>query len=164
VYENERALSRAWVAERAVAAASPEAALWAVSGDPANRRIAVVEGPPDWIGFRFRATPAAARVLSDAGDMLAVEVPGAGPRVLVLMDTWMPGWKAFAGSRRLRVLPANCAFRAVAVPPGEPGVEFRYDPLMLKFGVRLFGMGLGVLLGVAGLAWGSAGDRSRRRR
>ena len=163
VYENTRAGPRAWTAARAVPARSPEAALWEVSGDPANRRVAVVEGPPDWIGFRIRSVAGTARILWEGGDCLSVAVPGGGPRVLVVADTYEPGWKAFAGGVRLRVLPANCAFRAVAVPPGASRVDFRYDPLPVKLGVRIFGMGLGILLGVGWIAAPRPGASRRRR-
>jgi hypothetical protein len=163
VYENTRAAPRAWLAEGAVAAASPEAALWQVSGDPGNCRVVVVEGPPDWIGFRIRSAAGRARILEDLGCRLAVAVPGGGPRILVVADTFEPGWKAFAEGKRLRVLPANCAFRAVAVPPGASRVDFRYDPLPVKLGVRLFGVGLGVLLGVGWIAAARPGGPVRRR-
>jgi uncharacterized membrane protein YfhO len=92
-----------------------------------------------------------------------VAVPGGGPRILVVADTFEPGWKAFAEGKRLRVLPANCAFRAVAVPPGASRVDFRYDPLPVKLGVRLFGVGLGVLLGVGWIAAARPGGPVRRR-
>lgn len=163
IYENLRAGPRGWVAERAVGVPSPEAALWETSGDPGNHRIVVVEAPADWIGFAARSRPRSARVVADDGNRLTVSVPGDGLRVLVVADTFEPGWKAFAGDRRLRVWPANCAFRAVAVPPGASRVEFRYDPLPVKLGVRLFGVAAGVLLGVIGIA-GRRSGRARRRR
>ena len=56
---------------------------------------------------------------------------------------------------RLRVLPANCMFRVVAVPPGAPLVTFRYDPMPLKAGFLASGFGAGWLAvrGESGARW-----------
>jgi hypothetical protein len=148
VWERPSVGPRAWIAGSAAPAPSPEAALWEASGAPADRSRVHVEGPPDWIGFTSRGRPAAARVVRDDGVTVEVAVPPApAPRVLVLADAWAPGWRASAGGTRLRVLPADCAFRAVAVPPGAARVRFDYAPLPLALGIWLGGIGLGLLGG-----------------
>ncbi len=150
VWERAAPVARAFIAGRAVRMAGPEAALLATSERPADHGTVFVEGPPDWGGFAARSTPSRASIIEDLGMRLAVALPPAnGPRVLVLADTWEPGWKAFAGGGRIRVLPANCMFRAVVVPPGAARVDFRYDPLGFKCGVWWCGLALGLLAAVA---------------
>ncbi len=46
--------------------------------------------------------------------------------LLLLNDTFAPGWKAFIDSRETRILRANFAFRAIEVPKGLHMVEFKY--------------------------------------
>jgi hypothetical protein len=126
----------------------PDAAagLLAASEAPAAGRAAFVEGPADWIGFAARGESGPARIVEDHGGRLSVAVaPAPAPRVLVLADTYEPGWKAFAGGVRLRVLPADCMFRAVAVPPRAARVAFTYDPWPFKAGLLLAAWAAGCL-------------------
>ena len=157
--ENRMRLPRARLVGRAVRVTGPEQALYEASADPAGGRLAFVEGPADWIGFTSHSRPQGAKVVEDSGSRVVCDVPGGGVRVLVLADTFEPGWRAYAqisgkdgstGERRLRVLPADCMFRAVAVPPETHRVVFRYEPVLLKLGLLLSGWGLGLcLLGLA---------------
>lgn len=149
VYDSPGALARARVAARALRANGDTGALYEASGDPANGRTVFVEAAANWAGFSARARPGPARVVSDSGWRVACEVPGGGVRVLVLADTWEPGWRAYAGKYRLAVRPADCMFRAVAVPPGEGEVRFFYEPLPFKFGLLSAGLGMGLLVGMS---------------
>jgi len=168
--ENRARLPRARLVNRAVRVGSPEQALYEASGNPAGNRPVFVEGPADWIGFTAVSRTTRARVVSDTGTEVGCMVPGDGVRVLVLADTFEPGWRAYgllptrAGvstEKRLRVLPADCMFRAVAVPPQVSRVVFRYEPVPLKLGILLFGWGLGLcLLGLARLSPVSGSGRS----
>jgi hypothetical protein len=149
---NPARLPRARMVGRAVRVTGPEQALFEASGNPAGGRTAYVEGPADWMGFHMRPGPGLAKVVSDSGREVVCTVSGRGDRILVLADTFEPGWRAYGlpGGRRLRVLPADCMFRAVAVPPETSRVIFRYEPFLLKLGILLAGLGLGLC--VPGLA------------
>ena len=146
IYENTSVLPRARVMEGAALAGSPEEALAKVSRNISGRRFVFAEGESDWIGFVARARCMPARVLSDTGGTITCEVPGNTVRVLLLSDTWEKGWRACAGKQRLRVLPADCMFRAVAVPPGENLVKFFYEPLPFKLGLLGSGLAFGFLV------------------
>jgi uncharacterized membrane protein YfhO len=64
--------------------------------------------------------------------------------LLVVSDTFFPGWKVFVDGKKEKVLHANYHFRAVTLPPGSHQVEFVYDPWSFKLGV------LGSLIGIIG--------------
>lgn len=66
---------------------------------------------------------------------LAVEADAS--TLLVLTDTYYPGWKAFVGEQETPIYRANFAFRAVVVPRGTHTVRFRYQPQSFVWGVRL---------------------------
>lgn len=153
--ENRGWIPRARMAGRAVRVSGPEKSLYEASGNPAGGQTVYVEGPADWIGFTVRSRSGSARVETDSGSVVSCRVPGDGIRILVLADTFEPGWRAYgwfpagkgpAGGMRLRVLPADCMFRAVAVPPGANRVVFRYEPVLLKLGLLASGWGLGLCL------------------
>ena len=158
VYENTRARPRARVAVRAIRATGPRESLYEASGAPDGDQV-WVEAPKDWDGFRARGRPVRASIAADAGNWLACDVEGDGIRVLVLADTWEPGWRAYASDRRLAVLPADCMFRAVAVPPGVQRVVYRYEPIPFKLGLLAGCVSAGALV-----VWLLAAVPSRRRR
>jgi hypothetical protein len=76
--------------------------------------------------------------------------------ILVLNDTYFPGWRVFVDGKEGKIFQANYNFRAVPLPAGTQKVEFVYDPLSFKLGAVITFLGsIGCL--VIGLA-------ARRRR
>jgi hypothetical protein len=57
------------------------------------------------------------------------------PALLVLADTYYPGWQAYVDNKPSKIYQANYAFRAVAVPAGEHQVEFIFKPSYFKIGM-----------------------------
>ncbi len=55
--------------------------------------------------------------------------------LLVLNDTWYPGWKALVDGRPQPIVRANFMFRGVFIEPGRHHVSFIYDPWQFKAGV-----------------------------
>jgi uncharacterized membrane protein YfhO len=51
--------------------------------------------------------------------------------LLVLRDSWYPGWMAFVDGRRCPILRINGCFRGVIVPPGEHRIRFVYRPILV---------------------------------
>jgi hypothetical protein len=55
--------------------------------------------------------------------------------VLVLADSYYPGWKAFVDGREEVIRRANLFFRAISLPAGNHTVEFRYEPGSFMIGL-----------------------------
>ncbi len=51
--------------------------------------------------------------------------------LLVLSDTYYPGWEAYIDTQKTKILPANLNQRALVVPPGTHQVIFIYRPLKI---------------------------------
>ncbi len=109
-----------------------------------------IPSPPSFRG--------AARILDERADRvrIAAELNDAG--YLVLADSYDPGWQVRVDGRPARLLRANLAFRAVALPAGRHRVEMVYRPRLVLVGVAV---SLVTLLGVAFLL---ARSRSRHSR
>jgi hypothetical protein len=55
--------------------------------------------------------------------------------VLVLTDSFYPGWKVFVDEKETKILKANHFYRAVVILPGQHFVEFKYEPMSFTLGL-----------------------------
>ena len=136
VYDLE-ALPRAIVVLRAVAVRSFAEAVQRIRAsdfDPASQ--AVVEGdlaPLEGAG----GSGGSVELTSEGANRLSLSVTSEGPGLLVLFDTWAPGWTARVDGQRTTLHRANAMFRGVAVPSGRSRVDFSYEPPGLRVGLAL---------------------------
>jgi hypothetical protein len=101
--------------------------------------------------------PGQARVLSDDGNSVQVEVNAAAPSFLVLDDAYYPGWQVWIDGRPAPITRADYVLRAVRVPAGRHNLVFVYAPLSYLAGLAV--TIATALLAAAGLIW----PRQRRR-
>ncbi|MGH9178733.1 MAG: YfhO family protein, partial [Acidimicrobiales bacterium] len=94
-------------------------------------------------------------------ERVTVRTVGPAPSVLVLSDTWFPGWQATVDGRSAPVLRVDHALRGVAVPAGAHVVEFRYRPQSVRLGAAVTALTLVVLVGSG--AWAARPRRRQRR-
>jgi hypothetical protein len=92
-------------------------------------------------------------------DRFTLRVAPDRPSLLVVLDNWFPAWEATVNGELVPVHRANYAFRAIAVPPGEHTVSFRYAPAELRTGAVISLAILALLLAVI-----AAGSLPLRRR
>jgi hypothetical protein len=151
VYANAGALPRAFVARTWRGVEDRRAAgemLAATTGTAALARSPIIEGERARAGA---AAPAAAQIARDEPARVTVDVSGAGPGMLVLLDAFYPGWTARVDGRKVPIRAANVAFRAVALPAGAREVAFTYEPGSVRWGalvslpawLSILGWGLG---------------------
>jgi hypothetical protein len=94
---------------------------------------------------------------SETNNKLCLQVKTAEGGLLLLSDTYYPGWRAFVhpvrydsynqvnlvdtslsnrvNEREVRILRANYNFRAIPLEAGEYEVKFIYDPISFKIGM-----------------------------
>ena len=77
-------------------------------------------------------------------DALRIEAELAAPGVVVIADTYYPGWTATVDGEPVAVFPADLLFRAVPVPAGRHTIELRYAPASFRWGITLCLLALGV--------------------
>ncbi len=68
------------------------------------------------------------------------------PALLILSDTFYPGWQAEVDGERAPIYRTNAVFRGILVPTGKHQVEMEFRPASLRWGLGLWGMGLWVLI------------------
>ncbi len=101
--------------------------------DPFNE--VVLEAPASFNGgTRFRAET---EIMQYGNQTVVIRASLEGAGILVLTDSFYPGWRAYVNGVEQEILRANYFFRGVALPAGEHIVEFRYEPLSFKIGLAI---------------------------
>jgi hypothetical protein len=131
--------SRAFVAGAQQVVAGADQALATVTrpGFP-NRGIAVTERPlpgvPEVAASAGAPQGGPAEIVTEEPERVVVRARSTGPGVLVLTDTWFPGWKAKVDGRDVPVEQVNYVLRGVPIGAGTHVVEFTYEPLSWRIG------------------------------
>jgi hypothetical protein len=81
-----------------------------------------------------QATAEPAQIVTDDPERVVVRARSTRPGVLVLTDTWFPGWKAKVDGRDVTVEQVNYILRGVPIGAGTHVVEFTYEPLSWRIG------------------------------
>lgn len=138
LFEDKSANPRVWLAHAwresgagAAAAASPDdTPVVEANGAP-------VPEMPDPEELAAAGESPAVNVRHLGRDALRFGVSTTLPGLLVLNDTWYPGWHAEVNGRRQPLVRVNSLFRGVFVPTGESEVVFFYKPASHRMGLLL---------------------------
>jgi hypothetical protein len=90
---------------------------------------------------------AIAKIVRYENELVRIATSADNEAILVLADSYYPGWKAFVDGREEVIRRANLFFRAVRLPAGNHTVEFRYEPRSFAIGLAISAATL-VALGV----------------
>ena len=157
VYENERALPRAFLAYRTVRAEGPQALPRWLGPDFDPRVLAVFEGDAPALDGPPGITPL--EPIRPRPELLRFEVAPERAALLVVADAWHPGWRAFVDGTETPVVRVNALFRGVPIGPDARRVEMRFEPWTLRLGAAVSAAAALVLV----LAWAPRGLRGVRR-
>ena len=146
VYENRRALPRAFFACQIQPAASHEDAWNAIHAPDFDPAItAVVEGAS--ASTSASASRGQVTEIASAPNRLTVKVNADGPALLVLSQLWYPGWQVTVDGRAQGApLRTDYLFQGVPVEAGSHTVELRFTSPLWRLGWVLAGVAAVVLL------------------
>jgi uncharacterized membrane protein YfhO len=94
--------------------------------------------------------PQKVEIISEKNNRLLLLVNSAEDNLLVLSDTYYPGWKAFVNGKEIKIYRADYTFRAIPLNAGTHRLEFVYDPMSFKLGAGVTLLGI---LGCIGMGW-----------
>ncbi len=157
IWRNPIALPRAYVVPGAVVVEANPALVLSAFREHDPRHSVVMETDP------FAGLPAgprqgfkAAHWLPAASDRVVIEIETDAPGLLVVADTWMPGWTARVDGRPALIERGNLCQRVVALPrPGRHRIEMAYFPPGMALG--------GVVTVISGLIWATLWVATRSR-
>ncbi len=90
------------------------------------------------------------RIVEEDAGLVRLRVESPQPGVLVLADTFAPGWRAEVNGAKAPILQVNGIFRGLGLPGGAHEIVFRYRPIPFWAGLATSLATLG-LLAMAGL-------------
>ncbi len=111
--------------------------------DPREEAVVEADEPPP-VAAADASAPDRVDVLLDAPERIRLTATVSTPSLLVVADSYFPGWEARVDSVPTRIWRANYAFRAVALEAGTHDVELAYRPLSFRLGATLSGLGLAI--------------------
>ncbi len=141
VYENTRVLPRAFFADSVRVESDPRVVLQTVTAPGYNSRDALIETdalPP------LPQPTGAARVdiVQRSPNTIELRTTTADPRLLVLSEMDIPGWRALVDGVETPIYTTNYLFRGVVVPAGEHTISFVYGPRSVLFGAGISAVAL----------------------
>ncbi len=164
VYENLKAMPRAWFANRAVIASSIEVLRTIRTGhlmdgapfDPVrtvlletalfgNRTIKTKLATPGATGSTG-ASENKVKINSYAPQRIELQTANVEPGFLILSEIYYRGWEAWVDGQRASVDRVNFTLRGVELPPGEHHVEFVFRAHSFRTGAAWSLAGLILLL------------------
>jgi hypothetical protein len=139
VYRNPTALPRAYVVPRAVAAETePKRVLAQMALVDPREAVLLDSDPLGADGEERQPFTPGNWVETNDPDRVVVTVTTHAPGLLVVADTWMPGWSATLNGRAVPILRGNHAQRVIALPgAGTHRVAMTYWPPGLTAGIAI---------------------------
>lgn len=152
LYELERAVPRVYVVSDVEVFNEPiqvVGRLAATEFDPLRKVILEETVPTESRGdFKGRA-----EIVRYENRRVQIRTSLNGRGILVLADSYYPGWRAYVNGSEERILRANLFFRAVPLPAGEHFVEFRYEPRSFRAGLVISLITLGGIAVATLIMW-----------
>ncbi len=143
IFENTQALPRAFLVGAARVVGDERGAIEAMhSGGVDPRREAVIEDAPVESVAALRPGPATATIRSYDATSAVVETDAESPSLLILVDSFYPGWEASIDGNDVEIYATDLAFRGVFVPAGRHTVVFSYQPRSFRLGLAMMSFGL----------------------
>ncbi len=145
-----------WIGDPAIVAAGTDVLGALAKAAPGTR--AFVEAPdvpaalrPQLESMRTQrpAVPGAVRALSPNRLTIELDAPASG--LVVVNETWYPGWQARVDGRAAPILRANHLVRAVPVEPGHHTIELVFAPSALRWLGPLYVLALLAVLAAGAL-------------
>jgi hypothetical protein len=138
VLKNPNALPRAYLMNRFEISQQDEILKRIVDGDPGFHDRVYLEREP---GLKSAGAPwkklRRARIVVYEPERVELEIDSTEPALLILTDSFYPGWVATIDGREAEILRANGLYRAIVVAPGDERVSFEYRPASLRWGIAV---------------------------
>ncbi len=157
IFENPRALPRAWIVHQVRANNNGEGLAQLATGSVNPLEVAFVNG--DFTGLPqsdnlaspgVPSPPESVKIISHQGDHIVAEVTAQASGLVVFSEVYARGWRATLDGKHTPLWRTNHALRGVEVPSGTHVIELAYAHKALTIGMWCTGLTAVALFGVSG--------------
>jgi hypothetical protein len=136
LYENPNAFPAAWIVHDTVVEPSVEGLRTRIDahGIDFHRTAALKRPLESWIEQPADGAPETASFRVYKASRLELDVETRGRGLLVLSETFYPGWRATVNGKNETIYNANGLLRGIVVPQGRSRVVLRYVPVSIYAG------------------------------
>lgn len=143
VFENQKALPRAFLASSYVVRADNQSIVDTLFSDGFNlRETLVLEIDPK---VHTQIGKGSVDFTTYSPNEVVIETSSESPKLLFLSDVFDPGWKATVDNNASMIYRADYDFRAVFVPAGKHTIRMVYQPESFVQGMWIALAGVGVM-------------------
>ncbi len=103
---------------------------------PNDRQVAYCESPADALYSEVYST-SRATITEFLPERIKLHVKNPNDCMLVLSESYYPGWKARIDNHEIDCVPLNVWMRGVRLPAGERDIEVFYPPTVFKWGASV---------------------------
>lgn len=145
LYRNPVVSPRAYLVNRTTAEVDPFKVLARLSSNDYKHSEEVVLEKPIEIEARQQFN-GNAQILEYKNQTVTIHAVCNGAAILVLADSYYPGWRVYVNGAEREILRTNLFFRGVKLESGDHRVEFRYQPRSFTIGLFVTLTALGGLI------------------
>lgn len=158
VFRNPQAFPRAWAVHELLSMSSlaQEQAFIRDRFEDLHSKAITTADPSSRSSIRACSSPDNVTVRLYKPEQVSIHAGMACDGMVVLSDSFYPGWIATVDSKPAQVYEVNIAMRGVIVPQGSHDIEYRYAPATVRLGGLLTAIGVAGSCLIAVLARGSA--------
>jgi hypothetical protein len=156
VYKQPAAFPRAWAVRKLIHITSKDQANWYYMErlDDMHSEAVMFDPPPAIppcaaLAMTGTASADSVDLKEDYGSRVSIGIRLTCPAMIVVSDTYFPGWRAYVDGTLAQIYSVNSAMRGILAPAGVHSVTMRYRPMRVYEGAALTFLGI---LGAALLA------------
>lgn len=159
IYQNIRALPRAWLATKALTLLQEDDTLNVIhngkftDGELWDARRAVLLNAPFDVKLTNENAETRAVITNYTPNRIDIKTDCAASSVLILAENYYPGWRVKVDGREQETLRVNYNLRGVSLSPGRHEVKFTYRPKSFLSGMIISILAFSILL-----FWWQRGD------
>ena len=133
LYQIDRVIPRVYIVSAMSRETDPPRILRQLSSETFNPHREILSSGTR-ISGGHDGPPGQAQILKYENQFVIIQAENATAGVLVLADSFYPGWRVYVDGKEEQLFRANYFFRGVNLATGKHLVEFKYEPYSFKIG------------------------------
>ncbi|MFH1245006.1 MAG: YfhO family protein [Candidatus Omnitrophota bacterium] len=146
IYKNPQSFPRAYMACLPIAAKDFQEAQDLMRTKDLKNTVILEEPPPEWYAPAGAVSPQSVHIDKYLPQQVKISADLNSDGILVLTDTFYPGWHAYIDNQEEKIYRVNGLARGIFIKKGKHNIVFTYSPCSFKIGVLISSVSLLICL------------------